>query len=158
MRNRRKRDGWLRTWLPVIIGLALITLSSSDLFSAQNTSGPLRWVYEALFGPIDNGRWNLIHHYFRKTGHFFGYGTFGLLWLRAWWLTVPRFRFVQDALLALMCTGLVASADEFHQTFLPQRTGSPWDVMLDCSGVIILELVVYLVLRIFDPRRLAKAA
>jgi VanZ family protein len=152
------RQGWLGAWLPVIIGLALITLSSSDAFSSQHTSGPFRELWQAIFGPVSNAHWAHIHQYIRKTGHFFGYGTFGLLWLRAWWKSVPRFRYLQAAALALLCTGLVASADELHQAFIPSRTGSPRDVLLDCCGVMILEFVVYLVMRVFRPRELARAA
>ena len=157
MKHPHLHDHWLTAWLPVMIGAALITMSSSDAFSAQHTSGPFRWMFEHLFGPVSNGRWSMIHNHIRKTGHFFGYGTFGLLWLRAWWMTMPRFRYLQAALLALLCTGLVASADEFHQTFIPARTGSPRDVLLDCCGVIVLEVFVYLVMRIFSPRQLARS-
>ncbi len=63
MKHPHEQDGRLSAWLPVMIGLALITLSSSDTFSAQHTSGPLRWMFEHLFGPVSNGRWNMIHHY-----------------------------------------------------------------------------------------------
>jgi VanZ family protein len=48
----------------------------------------------------------------------------------------------------------VASLDEFHQTFLPNRTGSPWDVLLDCCGAMTLQLVVYLCMRFFKPKKL----
>jgi VanZ family protein len=51
---------------------------------------------------------------------------------------------------------MVASSDEFHQTFLPNRTGSPWDVLLDCCGAIVLQLVVYVFMRSFKPKRLAR--
>jgi VanZ family protein len=87
-----------------------------------------------------DARWEILHHLIRKSGHFLGYGAIGLLWLRAWWMTLPRSRFLHDAFLALLGTALVASADEWHQTFLPNRTGSPWDVLLDCCGAIALEL------------------
>ena len=56
-----------------------------------------------------------IHHFIRKSGHFIGYGFIGLAWLRAWWMTLPRFRFLADALLALLGTALMASCDEWHQ-------------------------------------------
>jgi VanZ family protein len=62
-----------------------------------------------------------------------------------------------DALLAFLGTALVASADEFHQSFLPDRTGTPWDVLLDCCGAITLQLVVYIFLRAFRPKRLTHA-
>jgi VanZ family protein len=99
-----------------------------------------------------------LHHLIRKSGHFLGYGAMGLLWLRAWWLTLPHSRFLHDALLALLGTALVASFDEWHQTFLPNRTGSPWDVLLDCCGAIALELLVYVFMRVFRPKKLAHAA
>jgi VanZ family protein len=82
----------------------------------------------------------------------------GLAWFRAWWMTLPRSRFFQDAVLALMGTALMASADEYHQTFLPNRTGSPWDVLLDCCGAIVLQVVVYIVMRLLRPNRLVRTA
>ena len=82
----------------------------------------------------------------------------GLLWLRAWWMSLPRAGFLLDASLALLGTAIVASADEFHQSFLPNRTGVPSDVLLDCCGAIVLQLLAYLYLRIRAPRRLARAA
>src|ERR1019366_4425234 len=149
---------WVKAWLPVLLGIAVIALESTELMGAAHTSGPLRAIYESLFGSVSNGRWEDIHHYVRKSGHFIGYGLIGLAWLRAWWMTLPHSRFVQDALLALLGTALVASADEWHQTFLPNRTGSPWDVLLDCCGAIALQLVVYVFMRIFRPKKLARAA
>jgi VanZ family protein len=52
----------------------------------------------------------------------------------------------------------MASADEWHQTFLPNRTGSAWDVLLDCCGAITLQVVVYVFMRLMRPKRLARAA
>lgn len=128
------------------------------MFGADRTNEPLRWVWEHIFGSVSNARWLVLHHLIRKTGHFLGYGTMGLLWLRAWWLSLPRASFLLDATLALLGTAIVASADEFHQSFLPNRTGVPSDVLLDCCGAIALQFLVYLILRIGSPKRLARAA
>ena len=125
---------------------------------AQYTSGPLRRLCEALFGRFNDDVWNLVHHILRKSGHFLGYGAIGLAWLRAWWMTLPRSRFFHDAFLALLGTAMVASADEWHQSLLPDRTGTPWDVLLDCGGAITLQFVVYVFFRITRPKRLARAA
>jgi VanZ family protein len=121
---------------------------------ADHTSHPLRWLWETIFGPVANARWDEIHHLIRKSGHFFGYGTLGMIWLRAWWMTLPRSRFLPDASLALLGTALVASCDEWHQTYLPNRNGSVWDVLLDCSGAIALQLAVYIYMRLMRPKRL----
>jgi VanZ family protein len=61
-------------------------------------------------------------------------------------------------MLALLGTALVATADEYHQSFLPNRTSSPWDVLLDCTGAITLQLLVYVFMRIRKPKQLARAA
>jgi len=157
--NKRRSSGfWIRAWLPVLVGVAVIALESTRLFSAQETSGPLRVVYQALFGPVGDHDWAQIHFYIRKSGHFLGYGLLALTWLRAWWMTLPRSVFLTDALLALLGTAMTASADELHQAFLPGRTGTPWDVLIDCSGAITLQLVVYVSMRIFRPKRLSRLA
>jgi VanZ family protein len=156
--NRRGFWYWVYIWLPVAIGIAVIVVESTETFGSDNTSGPLRRIFEALFGHVSKANWEIIHHYIRKSGHFLGYGFIGLAWLRAWWFTLPRSRFLQDALLALLGTAMVATCDEWHQTFLPNRTGSPWDVLLDCTGAIVLQLIVYLFMRTFRPKRLARAA
>jgi hypothetical protein len=41
---------------------------------------------------------------------------------------------------------------------LPNRTSSPWDVLLDCTGALTLQLLVYLFMRITRPKQLARAA
>lgn len=133
-------------------------MESTALLGADHTSSPLRWLWEHIFGQVTDQRWEMLHHYIRKTGHFVGYGTMGLLWLRAWWMSLPRAGFLLDAILALLGTAMVASADEFHQSFLPNRTGVPSDVLLDCCGAVVLTLLVYVWLRLRWPKGLAKTA
>jgi VanZ family protein len=161
MWSNRPRSGlryWIYVWLPVLLGIAVIVLESTESFGSDHSSGPLRRIFEFLFGNVSDDRWEILHHLIRKTGHFLGYGFIGLAWLRAWWFTLPHSRFIQDAFLALLGTALVASCDEWHQTFLPNRTGSPWDVLLDCTGAIVLQLLVYVFMRTFRPKKLARAA
>ena len=73
--DRQKWTYWLRTWLPVAICVSVIAMESTKYFGADRTSGPLRWLYESIFGPVANARWEMLHHYIRKSGHFLGYGT-----------------------------------------------------------------------------------
>jgi hypothetical protein len=74
---------WLSAWLPVAVGVGVIMLESTEMLGSNHTSGPLRWFWEVIFGPVGSARWELIHHVIRKCGHFFGYGAIGVLWLRA---------------------------------------------------------------------------
>lgn len=156
--NRRSKFYWISAWFPVLLGVGVILLESTEMMGADHTSGPLRAFVEFFVGPISNSQWDMDHHYLRKSGHFLGYGCIGLTWLRAWWMTLPKSQFLVDTALALLGTAAIASCDEFHQTFLPNRSGSPWDVLIDCSGALSLQLILYIFLRIFLPKRLAHAA
>jgi hypothetical protein len=156
--SRRTVLFWINAWLPVILGIAMIAMESTEMMGADHTTGPLRTFFESIFGHINDGVWDAIHHYIRKSGHFIGYGLIGLTWLRAWWMTLPNSRFLSDAVLALLGTALIAGADEYHQSFLANRGSSPWDVLLDCTGAITLQLLVYIFMRMIKPKRLARAA
>ncbi len=156
--DRRRWLFWVRTWLPVVLGILMIVVESSEWLGSDYTSSPLRTVYQAIFGHVTDAQWDTIHHIIRKSGHFVGYGLIGLAWLRAWWMTLPHSRFLTDATLALLGTAAIAIADEYHQSFLSNRTSSPWDVLIDCSGAIVLQLMVYVFLRVSRPKRLARAA
>lgn len=136
----------------------MIGLESTALLGADETSEPLRWIWEHVFGSVSNAHWEIIHHYIRKSGHFLGYGTMGLLWLRAWWMTLPRARFRLQTILAVLGTAVVAGSDEFHQSFLPNRTGVFSDVILDCSGAVVLIFLAYLVQRITSLKRFPRTA
>jgi len=142
---------WLRVWLPVAIAIAVICCESTGTMSAGHTSMFLRPLFERLFGPFSDSAWDLFHHILRKSGHFVGYGTVGFTFLRAWLHTLDRrgpmtliaWR-VESVILAIFSTAIVASCDEFHQTFLIGRTGTPVDVMLDTAGASTLCLLVWL--------------
>ena len=149
---------WISAWLPVAVSIVVIAISSSAAFGANHTSGPLRWLWQSLFGPVPDARWGVIHYYIRKSGHFIGYGLIGAAWLRAWWMTLPRSRFLPDAALALLGSAIMASCDEWHHADLPNRVGSPWDVMLDCCGAMAMCLVVYIFACLFRPKQLERAS
>ena len=39
-----------------------------------------------------------------------------------------------EARKSLLLVLVFATADELHQSFVPSRVGTPWDVLIDCSG------------------------
>jgi VanZ family protein len=143
---------WLSIWSPVAIAIAVIVAESTDTFSAQHTSEWLRPLFGRWFGAFTDARWDLFHHYLRKSGHFLGYGSIGLTFLRAWLHTLARrgrttllsWR-LESSILAVLSTAVVASCDEFHQSFIPSRTGTPVDVLLDTAGAVTLCSLVWLI-------------
>lgn len=102
-----------------------------------------------LFGPIDHYKFDVFHHYLRKTGHFVGYGTLSLLLLRGWRATfrhVPAL-LLRAVLLSWLGTAMVAGLDEWHQTYIPSRTGTIWDVLLDSVAGVAFLVIAYIWLR-----------
>ncbi|HEY4378984.1 MAG TPA: VanZ family protein [Acidobacteriaceae bacterium] len=143
---------WLNVWAPVALAIGVICIESTGTFSAQNTSSWLRPIFERLFGAMQDATWDAVHHILRKTGHFLGYGTVGFTFLRAWLHTLSRHDpsalrsgRLGASVLAILSTALVASGDEFHQTFLAGRTGTPVDVLLDTTGACTMCLLVWLI-------------
>jgi VanZ family protein len=143
---------WFNVWTPVVLAVAVICIESTATLSSQNTSGWLRPVVQRLVGAMNDSTWDFVHHAIRKTGHFVGYGTVGFTFLRAWLHTLGRrgsaellpWR-LESTILAIFSTAIVASGDEFHQSFLPSRTGTPVDVLLDTAGATTLCLLVWLI-------------
>jgi VanZ family protein len=141
---------WLSVWAPAAIAVAVICAESTSTFSAQNTSSWLRPIVEHLIGVMRDSTWELFHHCLRKTGHFVGYGTVGFTFLRAWLHTLDRhgpltplsWR-LESSILAIFSTAVVASCDEFHQSFLPNRNGTPVDVLLDTLGACTMCLLIW---------------
>lgn len=144
----------LRHWIPAFLAVLVIAFESTVFMSANNTSRWLLPVWERLFGPVTPKHWAMVHHYIRKTGHFTGYGLVSLCFFHGFRMTLSLARglralWFRSATFALGCTFLVASADEIHQAFLPNRGGSPYDVLLDTCGALLMQLIILaLVVRI----------
>jgi VanZ family protein len=138
--------------------MAVIAVESQPMFGADHTSGPLRHFYQYLFGPVSDQHWDTVHFLIRKCGHFTGYGILSLAWFRAFRMTFPfpgyPFRnWLQPHGLAMLGTLFVASSDEIHQTFLPNRTGTFHDVLIDCSGALIMQSFALLWIRMTSRMR-----
>ena len=144
--------GWMWVWGPVLFACFVIVCESTGTMSANNTSIWWRPWWEQFFGHISDDRWEIVHHYIRKTGHFTGYGIVCLTFVRGWLIVLTQkvdwstkmWRF-RAALRGVGCTFLVASCDEIHQSFLPSRTGMFSDVLLDSCGATVMCVLVWLV-------------
>jgi VanZ family protein len=70
------------------------------------------------------------------SGHVVGYAGLALLWWRT--LAAHSSASVRQALLlAFLLTVLYAASDEYHQTFVPGRNGTPADLLIDAAGAAL---------------------
>ena len=139
-----------KPWLAALLWLGLIVFESTNALSAAKTSRILYPLLHFLLG-LDPAHFLIWHFILRKTGHVIGYAVLSVLFYRAWKVTVsvsgnPRWSIVW-ARIAFTMTALVASLDEWHQTFLPSRTGTIWDVALDSSAALTVQVLLYFWLR-----------
>lgn len=160
--ERARLRAQLRAWLPVMAFLLVLAIESTPYLGADRTSAPLQRVVEMLFGYDVCAHWDLIHHIIRKTGHFLGYGCLFLVCFRGFWMTLRNAasrlpRQLRAHGLAMLATFLAASADEYHQSFLPNRTGQFSDVLLDCCGAAVLGLALFLSMRVIEALRRQRA-
>ena len=140
----------LKAWIAAILWLIVIAIESTSYLSAHTTSRILYPVLPFLFG-LSHARFEHWHFYIRKGGHVFGYGLLSFLLFRAWRETLPAINnskwTMRWATIAVIGTAVVASLDEWHQSYIPSRTGTPWDVLLDTSAGIVAQVLVLLWIR-----------
>jgi VanZ family protein len=134
----------LLAWLPTLLWLSVLASFSTDLFSAEHTSGVLWKIIHALYGDMPTRQFQAIHFLVRKTAHFGSYGVLGVFAFYSWRASLPaRPRWMPKwSVLALLLTLTAACLDEFHQSFVPSRTASPRDVMLDMMGAVFFQVVI----------------
>jgi len=164
-----------RAWLPTLLWLVVIAVESTSLFSSGQTALWIKPVV-ALFGPGALHYLLFINAVLRKTGHFIGYGVLSWLAYRGWRETLATQLEVEyesphrepapgwfcetlrsgwnqrAAVLALLSTIVVAALDEWHQSFLPNRTGVVHDVILDSFGGVFAQSIVMFIAVTFARR------
>lgn len=96
-------------WLPLLVWLGAIYVLSDQPKSGIPSFGVWDWLI-------------------KKGSHFTAYGVLAVL---AWWAFAGGKRPYRWA---FVLTVLYATSDEFHQTFIPGRNGSPIDVIIDSLG------------------------
>jgi VanZ family protein len=134
----------------------LVFFFSTGTFSAAESAHILRPILEWLFGALTDARFTLAQFLVRKAAHLVVYVTLSALWFRA--QRGPRSGWQSSwALLALLVSILVAIGDEVHQTFVPGRTASPWDVLLDGVGALLAQAVIALRARRKSPLPVARS-
>jgi VanZ family protein len=143
------RPNLLRAWWPAAVWIGIIAFESTDFFSAGNTSSMLYTLLTSIFGNIDLYHFLIFHHFLRKTGHVVGYGMLSVLLLRGWRVTLDQdhTHLGHTLLLSWLGTVFVASMDEWHQSYIPSRTGTWRDAALDSVAGLVFLAIAYFSIR-----------
>ena len=125
-----------RAWryAPLLLWMTLIFFFSTGELSAGNTSRIVRPLLLWLFPGISEERILLAHFITRKAAHFTEYAILALLAARAFGSSSRPLLRRGWLVAALALVVLYALSDEYHQSFVPSRTGSVYDSLIDMSG------------------------
>lgn len=138
----------------VVLALITVGIASSTSYEQQTIIPELQTVLEdkpfeeqlsklhlTYWGrPISvetRGYYYFVEFLIRKSTHFIGFGIIGILFFLLYRKLCWRF----PALLAIGSIFLIASLDEFRQTFSDGRTGMFGDVLIDTAGAIFFILL-----------------
>ena len=151
--NRSWRE---RVWRygPLLLWMALIFFFSTGELSASNTSRIVRPLILWLYPGTSEETLDLVHFFVRKAGHFTEYAILALLAARAFLSTSQQPLRRHWFIVSLLVVVLYALSDEFHQTFVPSRTGSIYDSLIDMTG----GLTALLLLTLWSKRKVRMKA
>jgi VanZ family protein len=136
-------------WIPVLFAVVFVAFTSTTMMSGFHTQKIVDFAWDTFIGKWHRSDTGYVNLAGRKIGHFFGYGTIGLMFRRAWHHSLRagvmalrgKALFV-SSVLGIVSTFALASLDEWHQMYLPQRHGSLWDAALDAAGALFLTIAI----------------
>jgi VanZ family protein len=121
-------------WASVVLWAGLIFWFSTASFGASSTSRVIEPIPTWIMPSISPDQLTSIHFSIRKLGHLSEYFIFAVLLSRALVREFESLSGWRGVVITFLLVSLYAVSDEWHQSFVPGRTASSADVMLDSAG------------------------
>jgi len=132
----------LSRYLPLVLWMVFISFASTGSFSAGNTSRIIGPLVLWLFPNTTPETLLVIHGVTRKLAHFMEYALLGILAARAFRGSPRPSLRARWFLVSLGLVVVYALLDEYHQAFVPSRTGTIYDSLIDIAGGLTALLLV----------------
>jgi VanZ family protein len=129
-------------YAPLVAWLIFISVASSDSFSANNTSRIIGPLLLWLFPNTSPETLAVIHFITRKLAHFTEYAILAFLAARAFRSSSHPGLANRWFIASLVLVIAYALLDEYHQSFVPSRTGSIYDSFIDWTGGLVALLLL----------------
>ena len=133
----------LRPWPDWALLLAWMALIYRLSATPDLKTVPLAQRFHLLPAAIGVELTNLLELLLRKAAHMAAFGLLAWLGHRALAVTFRTWSRARLLAAALGLTVLYAISDEWHQTFVPTRYGSPRDVAIDTAGAVIALVIIW---------------
>jgi VanZ family protein len=128
-------------WLPAVLWMCFIFWMSTAMFAAQNTSSIIEPILRYLMPTISHKQLEHLHFIIRKSAHITEYFISGLLLFRAFRSGSEEHHAWRWALYSFLVLVVIAATDEYHQSFVADRTSSIVDVGIDSMGGVFALFV-----------------
>lgn len=132
--------------LPLLLWMGFIFALSTNAGSSQVTTGPLlavlAWLWPDVGQLSPDQKWLLVF-LLRKACHVIEYAVLTLLVVRAVQQDNPIWS-RRTAVVAVIFVVLHALVDEWHQTWVPSRSGDLRDVVVDTFGGVLALTIAWL--------------
>lgn len=141
------------SWIAVLAVMCTIFYFSSQpaVESDETSGGFIAFLYNIYAGiagvPCSSSALSALDKWqfaVRKTAHFTIYLCLGFLFTNAFFQSGVKAK-KTAAVISLLCSALYAASDEFHQLFVPGRSGEFRDVCLDSAGALTGILIFILI-------------
>ncbi|WP_201756865.1 VanZ family protein [Isachenkonia alkalipeptolytica] len=127
-----------KAWLPVLLWMGVIFYFSHQPGDVSgDASGRIVGAITSLLAaiiPFIEINEEMLHFLFRKGAHFGVYAVLGILSVRAF--QISGYSGKRGLLYGWILATVYAGVDEYHQTFIPGRSGEVSDVLIDSVGAV----------------------
>ena len=124
----------LKYFIPALIWMIFIFIMSHT--NGNDSSNQSNFIAEIILKVIRDTLTFII----RKAAHMSEYAILLLLLYYALSNVISK----HTLSLSLLVTFIYACSDEFHQLFIPGRSGQFKDVLIDTSGALIMLMIIFL--------------
>lgn len=128
----------IKYFIPALIWMIFIFIMSHT--NGNDSSNQSNFIAEIILKFIDIDVKTLTF-LIRKAAHM---SEYAILLLLIYYGLSNTITYKYNLLTSLATTFIYACSDEFHQLFIPGRSGQFKDVLIDTSGGLVMLLIIYL--------------
>ena len=141
-----------------VVWAGFIFYLSTAGFGASVTGPALTAILAFLHLHLSPQNFEVLHYCVRKLAHLTEYAIFSLL-IYASFLDAPDFEWrPRLALRSVVVAGLYSLTDEYHQSFVSNRTAALSDCGIDALGAALGTVLAFVWDRLVQARRSRRAA